>query len=141
MLSELYAQVEAASDDVWNYTLYLAAPDSRPGDNADVLLCCVGRVELNFEAKEARLFPASDPDEDSVESLRYFGMMMEKLPFDISGTNDLSLVVELPLDRDTADHEPVSLADVVELHIGDKSREAWLLVTPISEFAHADLPT
>jgi hypothetical protein len=41
-LSELYAQVQAASDDVLNYRLFLAAPDSMPGDNADLLLCAVG---------------------------------------------------------------------------------------------------
>jgi hypothetical protein len=67
-------------------------------------------------------------------------MVMEKLPFDISGTNDLSLVVELPLDGDTTEEEPVRLSDLVELYIGDKSREAWLLVRPLSEFKDDDLP-
>ena len=139
-LSELYAQVRAASDDVLNYRLFLAAPDSTPGDSADVLLCAVGRVELSFETTEARLFPASDRDDDSAEPHPYLGMVMEKLPFDISGTNDLSLVVELPLDGDTTEEEPVRLSDLVELYIGDKSREAWLLVRPLSEFKDDDLP-
>lgn len=139
-LSELYAQVQAASDDVLNYTLFLAAPDSTPGDDADVFLCTVGRVELNFETAEARLFPASDRDDDSGEPLPNLGIVMEKLPFDISGTNDLRLVVEVPLDRDTAEEEPISLSDLVELYIGDKSREAWLLVRPLSEFKDDDLP-
>jgi hypothetical protein len=139
-LSELYAQVQAALDDVLNYTLFLAAPDSTPGDDADVFLCTIGRVELNFETAEACLFPASDRDDDSAEPLPRLGMVMEKLPFDIGGTNDLRLVVEVPLDRDAAEEEPISLSDLVELYIDDKSREAWLLVRPLSEFKDDDLP-
>lgn len=139
-LSELYAQVQAASDDVLDYALYLAAPDSTPGEDADVFLCAVGRVELDFDRAEARLFPASDEEDDAAEPLPYLGMVMEKLPVDINGTNDLSLVVEVPLDRDTAEKEPVSLSDLADLYIGDKSREAWLLVRPRSEFKDDDLP-
>lgn len=139
-LSELYAQLQDASDDVLNYTLFLAAPDPTPGDNADVLLCAVGRLELDFDANEAQLFPASDRDDDSVEPLPYLGMVVEKLPADVSGTNDLSLVVELPLDRDAAEPGPVSWSDLEALYIGAKSREAWLLARPLSEFKDDDLP-
>jgi hypothetical protein len=136
-LSELYAQVQAAGD-VHAYAVSLAAPDS---DGVDVDLAAIGRVEVDPELSEARLYPASTAtDVDSIEPEPFLGMIMSQLPFDVSDDNDLRLMVEVPLLRDESGHDRVSLVEINGLHIGRESEEVWLLVRPASEYASGLLP-
>src|ERR1700730_17074848 len=136
-LSELYAMVQAAGD-VHAYTVSLAAPDS---DGVDVDLAAIGRVEIDPEVGEARLYPASTAtDVDSIEPEPYLGMVLSQLPFDVTAENDLRLMVEIPLLRDESGHDRVSLVEINGLHIGPESEEVWLLVRPASEYASGLLP-
>jgi hypothetical protein len=137
-LSELYAKIQDAGD-VDSYAVYLAAPDR---DGMDVDLAAVGRVELDLEAGDARLYPASTAtDVDSVEPEPYLGMVLSQLPHDVSSGNDLRLMVEIPLIRDESGNDRVSIVEISGFHIGPESKEAWLLVQPASEFASGLLPT
>jgi hypothetical protein len=137
-LSELFAKIQDAGD-VDSYAAYLAAPDR---DGVDVDLAAVGRVELDLEAGEARLYPASTAtDVDSVELEPFLGMVLAELPFDVSSGNDLRLMVEIPLIREESGNDRVSIVEISGFHIGPESKEAWLLVQPASEFASGLLPT
>ena len=136
-LSELYAKIQAA-DDVDSYAVYLAAPDR---DGQDVDLAAVGRVEVDLEAGDARLYPASTAtDVDSVEPEPFLGMVLSQLPVDAGSGNDLRLMVEIPLIRDESGNDRVSIVEVSGFHMGPESKEAWLLVQPASEFASGLLP-
>ena len=96
-LSELYAVIQGTGD-IDSSAIYLAAPDR---DGVDVDLAAVGRVELDPEAGDARLYPASTAtDADSVEPEPFLGMVLSELPFDVSSGNDLRLMAEIPLIRD-----------------------------------------
>ena len=137
-LSDLFAELEAAGD-VISFTAYLAAPDK---DGTDVDLASVGRVEVDYENRVARLYPASTAtDPDSVEPEPYLGMVLSQLPTDAVGDNDLRLLVEVPLLRDDSDDEKPSLVDLAEIRVGKASEEVWLLVRPSEEFASGLLPT
>jgi hypothetical protein len=137
-LSELYGKIQAAGD-VLSYAAYLAAPDR---DGLDVDLAAVGRVELDLDAGDARLYPAStSTDVDSVEPEPFLGMVLSELPADVSTGNDLRLMVEIPLIRDDSGNDQVSFVEINDVHIGVESKEAWLLVQPASEFASGLLPT
>jgi len=136
-LSELYAEAETAGD-IHAYTAYLAAPDA---DGTDVDLVPVGRVELNEESKEVRLYPAStSTDTDEVEPEPYLGMVLSQLPGEVTDDNDFRIMVEIPLLRDEPGRERVRFTELVDLYVGRKSEEAWLLVRPPSEFASGVLP-
>ena len=129
-LSEVYAQVQAAGD-VHAYAVSLAAPDS---DGVDVDLAAIGRVEVDPEAGEARLYPASTAtDVDSIEPEPFLGMVLSQLPFDVSDGNDLRLMVEVPLLRDESGQDRVSLVEINGVHIGPESEEVWFLVRPASD--------
>jgi hypothetical protein len=136
-LSELHAQLEAAGD-VHAFTAYLAAPDA---DGEDVDLASVGRVEVDDEKGEIRLYPASTAtDVDSVDPEPYLGMILDQLPSDSSGDNDPRLLVEFPLLRDDAEADQISLVELSGVHIGTTSEEVWLLVRPAADFADGLLP-
>jgi hypothetical protein len=137
-LSELYAKIQAAGD-VHAYSAYLATPDV---DGVDVDLATVGRVELQPDEGEARLYPASTSTEvDSVEPEPFLGMVLAELPLDLSNGNDLRLMVEMPLIRDLSGNDRTSFVEISDLYIGRESEEAWLLVRPISDFGAGLLPT
>jgi hypothetical protein len=136
-LSELYARVQAAGD-VHACAVSLAAPDT---DGVDVDLAAIGRVEVDPEVGEARLYPASTAtDVDSIEPEPYLGMVLSQLPFDVSAENDLRLMVEIPLLRDESGPDRVSLVEINGLHIGRESEEVWFLIRPASEYASGLLP-
>jgi hypothetical protein len=136
-LSELYAKVQDAGD-IHSYDLSIAAPDS---DGVDVDLAAVGRVDVDSEGGEVRLYPAStSTDVDSVEPEPFLGMLMSQLPSEVSAENDFRLLAETPLLRDGSGTERVSLVDISEIHIAPNSQEVWLLVRPASEFASGLLP-
>lgn len=137
-LSELYAQVQAAGEDALSYSASLAAPDQ---DGTDVDLASVGRVELHPDQGEVRLYPAStSTDPDSVEVEPWLDEVMSQLPAHVRDQNDLRLMVEMPLLRDAAGDDPVTLVQLSAVHIGHQSREVWLLVRPASEYARGLLP-
>ena len=137
-LSELYGQVQAAGD-LGPYAVWLAAPDK---DGVDVDLAAVGRVELQSEAGEVRLYPASsNTDTDSIDPEPVLAMVLEQLPFDVSTPeSDLRIMVEVPLLRDESGTDSVSFTELCEIRIGPESLEVWLLVRPASEFAAGLLP-
>jgi len=137
-LSELYAKIKAAGD-VDSYSAYLAAPDA---DGVDVDLATVGRVELDRDVGEARLYPAStSTDVDSVEPEPFFGMVLSELPLDLTDGGDLRLMVEMPLIRNESGSDRTSFVEIRDLYIGRESEEAWLLVRPVSDFGAGLLPT
>jgi hypothetical protein len=136
-LSEFYTQLKTAGD-VHAFSAYLAAPDL---DGVDVDLVPVGRVEVDYEKGEARLYPAStSTDVDSVEPEPYFGMVLEQLPIDTTGDGDLRLLVEVPLLRNDAGGDAIRLVELAGVHVGRSSEEVWLLVVPASAFAAGLLP-
>jgi len=136
-LSELYAAIRAAGD-VLPYTLWLAAPDN---DGSDVDLASVGRVEVDSRSGEARLYPASTTtDTDSVDPEPYLELVVSQLPSDVSGENDLRLVVETPLLRDESGNDQVKFTDVFDVRVGNQAEEVWFLVRPASEFADGLMP-
>ena len=137
-LSDLFTQLAAEKEAV-SFIAYLAAPDQ---DGTDVDLAAVGRVEVDEEAKLARLYPASTAtDPDSVDPEPYLGMVLSQLPVDAEGQNDLRLLIEVPLLRDPDGNDHPSLVDMAGVHVGRESREVWLLVRPAREFAPGLLPT
>lgn len=137
-LSDLFAQLQAV-EDVVSFTAYLAAPDK---DGTDVDLASVGRVEIDYGNGVARLYPASTAtDPDSLEPEPYLGMVLEQLPRDTVGDNDLRLLVEVPLLRDETNDDKASLVDLAGVSIAKASEEVWLLVRPAEEFASGLLPT
>jgi hypothetical protein len=136
-LSEFYAQLDPVGD-VHAFTAYLAAPDQ---DGEDVDLASVGRVEVDYEKNEARLYPASTAtDVDSVEPEPYLGMILDQLPIDTMDGDDLRVLVEVPLLRGDTGTDTVSLVELAGIHVGRGAEEVWLLVRPTSEFAAGLLP-
>jgi hypothetical protein len=121
-LSELYAQLKTAGD-VHAFSVYLATPDL---DGVDVDRVPVGRVEVNDEKGEARLYSAStSADVDSV---------------DTTGDNNLRLMVEVPLLRTEAGGDAIGVVGLDGPHVGAASEEVWLLAVPASMFAAGLLP-
>jgi hypothetical protein len=137
LLAEFNALIHAAGD-VESYALWLAAPDK---DGFDVDLSAVGRVEIQWEAAEVRLYPASTKtDTDSIEPEPVLGMILSQLPTEVSPDEDFRILVEIPLLRDDAGSQSASFAELRGVHIGTESEEVWLLVRPASEFADGLLP-
>jgi hypothetical protein len=139
-LSEFNAQIQAAGDveTCESYALWLAAPDK---DGFDVDLSAVGRVDVQWEAGEVRLYPASTTtDTDSVDPEPVLGIMLSQLPGAVDAEDDLRILVELPLLRDEAGTDSPSFAELQAVHVGTESQEVWLLVRPASEFADGLLP-
>ena len=136
-LSELYAMIQPAGD-IHAYTVSLAAPDS---DGVDVDLAAIGRVEIDHEVGEVRLYPAStSTDVDSIEPEPFLGLVLSQLPSEVYAENDLRLMVEVPLLRNESGDDRISLVEVNGLHIGRESEEVWFLVRPASEYASGLLP-
>lgn len=137
LLTEFNALIQAAGD-VDSYALWLAAPDR---DGFDVDLSAVGRVEIQWEAAEVRLYPASTKtDTDSIDPEPVLGMILSQLPTEVSPDEDLRILVEVPLLRDDPGADPPSFVDLRGVHIGTASQEVWLLARPTSEFADGLLP-
>lgn len=136
-LSEFNDLIDAAGD-VETYALWLAAPDK---DGFDVDLAAVGRVDVQWEAAEVRLYPASSgTDTNSIEPEPALGIMLSQLPREVSPDEDFRMLVEIPLLRDDTGTSSPSLAELQGVHIGRESREIWLLLRPASEFADGLLP-
>ena len=137
LLTEFNALIQE-SGDVASYAVWLAAPDK---DGFDVDLSAVGRVEIQWEAAEVRLYPASTrTDTDSIDPEPVLGMILSQLPQEVSPAEDLRILVEIPLLRDGPGGEPPSFVDLRGVHIGSEAREVWLLARPASEFAEGLLP-
>ena len=136
-LSELFGALED-SGDVLSYELWLAEPDR---DGTDVDLASVGRVEIAYEAHEARLYPASTgTDVIEVEPEPYVGIVLSQLPQAAVGEGDLHLLVETPLIREDVADGAVRFSEILDVHIGTESREVWLLLRERSQFAPEWLP-
>ncbi|HWG78000.1 MAG TPA: hypothetical protein VN660_14580 [Steroidobacteraceae bacterium] len=139
-LSEFHAQIRAAGVETCEaYALWLAAPDK---DGFDVDLASVGRVDIQYEIGEIRLYPASTgTDTASVDPEPVLGMMLSQLPSQAGfGNDDPRILVEIPLLRDNPQADSPSLAELQAVHIGSQSQEVWLLVRPAAEFAEGLLP-
>jgi hypothetical protein len=138
MLSKLAAKLESAGD-LHAYSAYLAEPDS---DGQDVDLATIGRVEINEQTAEARLYPSSTSlDLDEVDPEPYLGMVLDQLPLLDSVESDLRLVAEVPLLRGEAADDKVHLADIVDICVGREAQEVWFLLRPAADFADGLLPT
>jgi hypothetical protein len=136
-LSDFYVQLDPVGD-VHAFTAYLAAPDK---DGQDVDLVSVGRVEVDYEKKEVRLYPASTATNvDSIEPEPYLGMVLDQMPIDTMDGNDLNVLVEAPVLRSDTGTDTVSLVELSGVHVGRNSEEVWLLVRPPGEFAAGLLP-
>lgn len=139
-LSDLFARLNGVGD-LESFQVYLAAPDP---DGVDVDLAAVARVELDYEKGVARLYPAEGAhDVDSEEPDALAGVdVLEELPRDASGENDLRLLIEVPLVReDSDDHRGATLVEMAGVHIGRSAEEVWFLTKPASEFPAGVLPS
>ncbi|HTY51523.1 MAG TPA: hypothetical protein VMB48_17690 [Steroidobacteraceae bacterium] len=136
-LSELHSLIDAAGD-VHAFTAYLAAPDK---DGVDVDLASVGRVDVDYDKGEVRLYPASTAtDVDSIEPEPFFGMVLDQLPTYDREESDLRVLIEVPLLRDESGGGEVRLVDLAGFHVGTGAEEVWLLARPAGEFAAGLLP-
>jgi hypothetical protein len=151
-LSDLFARLNDAGD-LQSFQVYLAAPDK---DGVDVDLASVARVELDYEKSVARLYPSETArDVDSEEPDALPGMdVLEELPSDATGENDLRLLIALPLvadgrvagaasgsRADSDDHREATLVEMAGVHIGRTAAEVWFLAKPAGEFPAGVLPS
>ena len=75
-LSDLFSKLNSVQE-VVSLSVYLAVRDE---DGTDLDLASVGRVEVDYAAGVARLYPASTSTEpDSAEPERYSGMVLSQL--------------------------------------------------------------
>ena len=140
-LDEFYARIQDAGSDVLKFVILLAQADSIPNDDVDVQLSDIGWVEVDYEAGQARLYPRSAvSDEHPDQEIPTLEVLLQLLPFDVDGENNLVLVAELPLDRERSDLIRTSIAEVRALHLGRRSEEAWLLLNRREAFTHDVLP-
>ena len=85
--------------------------------------------------------PASTRPPPIRTSIRsYLGIVLEQLPVDAVGENNLRLLIEVPLLRDDGEKNQVSLVEMNGVHVGRASEEVWFLVRPAGEFASGLLP-
>lgn len=140
-VSELFRVVTEAGAECRDFSVVLAQVDPVPGDSVDVDLADIGWVELNFEAGQARVFPRSAVTDDTPDQqVSVLDTLLQHLPTDNLGGNDLALVAELPLDRDGPGLILRRFVEIRGLHLGKESGEAWLLVNPKEEFGDSTLP-
>jgi hypothetical protein len=142
LLSALHKQINSASQDILEYQVFLASPDSVEGDDIDVFLIGIGEVDVDPEKHEIRLIPRSSDEPSRTEvPILLLSILLEQLPVDAVQGGDFELLAELPLARDSGHPVPRSLVSITSLHVGQESAEAWFLVRPASEYANNALPS
>jgi hypothetical protein len=141
-LSDFYEQLSRLPAGSLEFAILLAAPDNTPGETVDVHLSGIGWVEIDDGSKTVKLFPAS-AIADNTPSHQVFciDVLLRSLPVDASEPNDLTLTVELPLNRDRPGHFRTSVASVQGLHISLSEESVWLLVRPKEDFPDGVLPS
>jgi hypothetical protein len=140
LIAELEELVSSAPKDVQDYDLYLAAPDTVAADNADDQTATIGAVVLCSEQSEARLYPPFASKEVDGSECLSLADLLTALKDDPAYQPDLKLVAELPLIRDEGATYATTLVPVVQMHIGTKAQEVWLLLAPPAEFPANSLP-
>jgi hypothetical protein len=130
-LSSLLEQVRAAPPDVLESCVYLAAPDPVVGDEIDVRLAPIGKVDIDRAKNEITLIPVviGESSETGIPII-LLKLLLEQLPFDTALWGDFQISVELPFDREAGHPVMKSRVKIEELYIGKESGEAWLLVRP-----------
>jgi hypothetical protein len=142
LLSRLYDLLRNAPLNVHEFVLYLAVPDSMPGDDTDVQLTVVGDVVLDYEKKEVRLIPASTIEGTSSASLlSCLGPLMQILPSSVDADTDMQVFVSLPLLREESSVGSPELAELKDVRIDAVAQEVWFLVRSAREFPDGSLPT
>lgn len=141
-LSELYRQIRSAGPDCQQFGVVLAQVDPIVGDDIDVQLSGIGWVETDFDAGQARLFPQSAVTEDTpYQQIDSVEMLLGQLPFHTGDDSDLTVVAELPLDRDRPGLILRRMTEIRALHVGAESCEVWLLTSPKEAYGSDVLPT
>jgi hypothetical protein len=141
-LSSLLEQVRTASPDVLESSIYLAAPDPVVGDEIDVRLAPIGKVDIDRVRNEITLIPVviGESSETGIPII-LVKLLLEQLPFDTALWGDFRMLAELPFDREVGHPVVKSRARIEELYIGKESGEAWFLVRPKSEYPNDVLPS
>lgn len=142
LLSTLIKQVERAQVDAAEHSIYLAEPDTVPGDDVEAFVIGIGDVEVDYDQNKIRIRPASQDDPDASGSpVLLLSLLLERTPpMPIGDGNDFELLVELPLNRESGNSPFKSWVPVAGLHLGLAPTEAWLLARPATEFANGVLP-
>ncbi len=142
-LSALIRQVERDPVDAAEYSIYLAEPDTAPGDGIDAFVIGIGDVQVDYDKNKIRIRPAHQDDPDASGSpLLLLSLLLERIPpMPIGEEDDFELLVEQPLNRESGSSAFRTWAPVEALHLGQASTEAWLLLRPAAEFANDVLPS
>jgi hypothetical protein len=142
LLSALYEQIRDLDDALLDSSIYLAAPDSQPGDNVDIYVVSIADVRVDHDNNEITLIPVSETElADPSNPILSLRLLLELMPPDTQLGGRFELKVELPLISDPSTPALKSIERIAEFHIGPLSEEAWLLVRPRSEFSPDSLPT
>jgi hypothetical protein len=97
----------------------------------------IGWVELDYESGQARVYPRSAVTESTPdEAIATMEELQLLLPYDDTGDSKLLVVVEPPLDREGPGWIRTSLEQIQHVHVGNESREVWLLVGPKDAFGN-----
>jgi hypothetical protein len=140
LVADLENLVSAAPEEVRNYALYLACPDTVAADNADEQTAIIGDVVLSTEQSEARLYPPFAKKVTDEAQCYTLADLLSALTNDADYQPDLRLVAELPLVREDSVTYETSLVPIVEMHIGPEAGEVWLLLAAPSDFPANSLP-
>jgi hypothetical protein len=141
LLSALHEQVKSASDHIREFEIYLASPDVVAGDDVDVYLARIGKVDIDRDKNEITLVPATMGESSEIGiPIVLLSMLLDQLPFDTVLWGDFRILVELPLNRESGRRALKSRVSVKSLHVGQASGEAWFLVRPAPEYASNVLP-
>ena len=142
LLSALLEQIKSAPQEVLESGIYLATPDTVPGDDIDVFVVGIADVEIDYDRNEVKLIPAAmNEPGDSGMPILMLSILLERLPAYTVTRGDFEILAELPLDRGSGGPVVKSLVSVTGLHIGKESEEAWFLVRPASDYVNNVLPT
>lgn len=140
LLSALYEQLKSVPEEILESGVFLASPDTVPGDDIDVFVIGIGDVEVDHDRNEIKFIPSGWDNPDSGMPIALLRMLLEQLPTNTVTWGDFEIFAELPLDRGSGGPVVKSLASVTALHIGKETEESWFLVRPPAEYGNNVLP-
>jgi hypothetical protein len=140
LLSALYEQIQSAPQEVLEGGVYLATPDTVPGDDIDVFVVGIRDVDVDHDRHEIKLIPAGLDHPNGGAPFLLLRILLEQMPASTLIWGDFEILVELPLDRGSGEQVATSLASVAAFHIGRESEESWFLVRPAAEYGNNVLP-
>ena len=140
LIAELENLVAAAPEEVRDYALYLAAPDTVAADNADEQTAIIGGVDLSTDQTQVRLYPPFAAQAAEETQCLTLGDLLAMLKENDEFQSALKLFAELPLIREDSVTYETIFVPIVKMHIGTEAEEVWLLLASPSEFPANSLP-